>query len=106
VQFTQGNTIGAMAIAQQGVGYEICVSTGELAADQGFASSIDGTLINYTGSAAKNVSLVAMCGTAMELDSYAQELQGVGGFPTYNCSELDATGNDSICVLTISKSTK
>ncbi|MEK6972415.1 MAG: hypothetical protein AABW72_00005 [archaeon] len=105
VQFTKGNTIGAKAIAQQGIGYEICVSTGELANDAGFGTSVDGILINYSGSAAKNVSLVAMCGTATELDVYAQELQATGGFPTYTCSNLGQT-DDSVCILTISKSTK
>lgn len=104
VQFTKGNTIGAKALAQQGVGYEICVSTGELSGTTGFEESIQGKLISYTGSAAKYVSLVAICGAQQEVTDYIQELGT--NFPPIEGCPSNTQPQDSICILTLSKSTK
>ena len=98
VQFSAGNSISATAIENQGIGYEVCVSPG----DTGFGGT-PGATVQYETGPAKNVTLYAMCGS---LDQLLLELDTVS-FPVYDpCPNTDTNPDESVCILTISKSAK
>jgi len=101
VQFKPKDTISAKAIENQGTGYKICVSEGD--AGNGFDPA-NGTLISYTGGAAKNASLMAICGSQKTLLENIAELQAKDLFPPITGCEKPATETESVCILTVSKS--